>query len=350
MSDSGSDPRGVGGYFFAARQSASVDARLVREGDRLRVLGGDAAELTGGEIETVLVSSRVGSIPRRLTFPDGAAFTTADNNGVDRALAGVLRGRDGAVHWLERFHPRLFAFAVLVLALLFAIYQYGVPIFTDVAVAVTPPSVSRMIGRNTLTVLDRTVLSPSELDPAARASLVAGFRDLARSAEIGNLELNLEFRRGGVVGPNALALPDGTVVITDELVDIAGSDDAVLGALAHEITHVEKRHSLQRLCRAAVVTVVIMFAGGDIGDLTQDILFQGSALLTLSYSRTQETEADARGVELMRAAGRNPAGMAALFERIEEKCPGCADGGWWASHPGLKERIEAIRKMAAGTP
>ncbi len=80
----------------------------------------------------------------------------------------------------------------------------------------------------------------------------SGFADLATRAERGTGGYSLNFREGGAIGPNAFALPSGTIILTDELVDIAGDDnDMVLAVLAHEIGHVDKKHSLRQIYRAA---------------------------------------------------------------------------------------------------
>ena len=89
--------------------------------------------------------------------------------------------------------------------------------------------------------------------------------------------------------------------------------------LAHEIGHVEHQHSLRQLYRAAGVSALIMLIGGDIGSGTEDILVQGSALLSLSYSRSAEAEADRHSVELMYKAGHDPKAIAHFFELLRDK-------------------------------
>ncbi|GAB1582648.1 hypothetical protein PPNSA23_25910 [Phyllobacterium phragmitis] len=110
------------------------------------------------------------------------------------------------------------------------------------------------------------------------------------------------------MGPNAFALPDGTIIVTDALTDLAPGDDMVLGVLAHEIGHVVHEHTLRRLYRAAGVSALIMLIGGDIGSGLEDVLTRGSALITLSYSLEQE--ADRYSIDLMARAGRDPAAIA----------------------------------------
>lgn len=172
-------------------------------------------------------------------------------------------------------------------------------------------------------------------------------RGAAGVTSTGNPAYTLNFRKGGFIGPNAFALPDGTIVLTDELVELAGDDnDLVLGVLAHEIGHVDHDHSLRQLYRAAGVTALIMLIGGDIGSGTEDILVQGSALLALSYSRDAERDADRYSVQLMHKAGRDPAAIARFFEILGEKLGDKGEGDFFSTHPATPERVEETRKYA----
>lgn len=305
-----------------------------------------------GKIE---ISNRVGSIPRSFTFPDGSVFETGDNDAVDRLISARSGRFSGFVHRLERFHPRLLLLVALVIGLSFAIYRYAVPVLVEVAVAVTPPVVPSLMSHSVLASLDQTVFQPSTLGADRRKAIADGFAELAALAPRGAAALSenkpaaytLHFRDGGMIGPNAFALPDGSIILTDQLVELAGDDDeAVLGVLAHEIGHVDHAHSLRQLYRAAGVTALIMLIGGDIGSGTEDLLVQGSALLSLSYSRDAEREADHFSVELMHKAGRDPKAISCFFELLRDKLDDKEGSDFFSTHPATPERIEETRRYA----
>jgi len=109
---------------------------------------------------------------------------------------------------------------------------------------------------------------------------------------------------------------------------------------------VENRHSLRQIYRSLGIAILIAMIGGDSGEIVEDILAQGSLLLTLSYSRRFESQADTRAVDLMKAAGRDPAALATILERITEKCRDCGETSWFTTHPGTDGRSEAIRQRA----
>lgn len=338
----------LSGAWHPPRSSLSHVASLTSEGERLVVRDTAGAALAEGAVRAVEVSGRVGSVPRRFSFPDGSLFETRDNDAADRLLRAAGARPAGFVHWLEQFRPRLALIALAVLLLGLGIYRFALPALVEVAVAVTPPVVPRLMSEGALSTLDRAVFSESRLDPARQAAIRAGFGTIAARSRAGPEAYTLNFRAGGLIGPNAFALPDGTLVITDELVGLAGADDdMILGVLAHEIGHVEHGHSLRQLYRAAGVAGLVMLIAGDVGSAVEDILAQGGGLLALSYSRAAEREADRRSVDLMLAAGRDPMAIDRFFARIEGLTGGEAKTSMLATHPATAERRKEIADYVA---
>jgi Zn-dependent protease with chaperone function len=300
-------------------------------------------DLASSAFSGLEISPRVGSIPRRVEFSDGSLFETTDNDAIDVLLRSNGRKRAGFVHGLERFHPRLLVFVLAVFLLSGLVYRYALPVLVEIAVAVTPPVVPRLMSVSTLETLDRTVLDETKLDGAKQRAISDGFARIAAQSARGPSAYKLNFREGGAIGPNAFALPDGTLIITDELVELAGNDTEMLvGVLAHEIGHVELEHSLRQIYRAAGMAGLIMLIAGDVGDSVEDLLVQGGGLLALSYSRAAETAADRHSVELMQKAGYDPAAIARFFEILEEKLGDNGGTNILSTHPGTPERKKAI--------
>jgi Zn-dependent protease with chaperone function len=310
--------------------------------------------LASADFRKVQVSDRVGSISRKLTFPDGSVFETGDNDAVDALIRSQSSRFAGLIHQLERFHPRLVILVALVVGLCFAVYRFAVPALVEAAIVLTPPVVPKLMSQSLMASLDQTVFAPSELPPERQEKLLQEFAALATFAPRGAVALEenkpaaytLNFRKGGVIGPNAFALPDGTIVLTDELVALAGDDEAILGVFAHEIGHVDHEHSLRQLYQAAGATALIMLIGGDIGSGTEDLLVQGSALLALSHSRQAEREADHFSVELMHKAGHDPAAIGRFFEILRDKLGDKDTRDFLSTHPATPERIEEAKRYA----
>jgi Zn-dependent protease with chaperone function len=336
------------GDWHPAGSSRSVAARLVgRAGEIAALQTGDDKPLAGAGLAWVEISARVGSIPRRVTFPDGSIFETWDNDGMDRYLAACGRGGAGLVHWLEQFRLRLLVIVLLAFVLGGAVYRWGVPALVEIAVRTTPPIVPELMSQGTLEALDRTTFSATKLPEARRRAIAEGFARIAAGSPRGAGAYRLDFRDGGVIGPNAFALPDGTLVVTDQLVELSGGDtEMIVGVLAHEIGHVELDHSLRQFYRAAGMTGLIMLIAGDVGSSVEDVLVQGGGLLALSYSRAAEAEADRRSVELMAKAGYDPAAIARFFTLLEEKLGDRAATSILSTHPGTPQRRKDITDYA----
>ena len=339
---------GIAGTWHPPASSRAVPASLaVDPSGVLSLRGPDGGALASAPLGEVEVSDRVGSIPRRFSFADGSIFETVDNDGVDAALKSFRRRGGGFVHELERFHPRLALFVVLIVLLSIGLYRYAVPALVEVAIVATPPVVPKLLSQSAMISLDGTLLGESELKEDVRARISDGFNELAALTPRGVAGYSLNFRDGGPIGPNAFALPDGTIVLTDALVGLAGNDtEAVLAVLAHEIGHVEHEHSLRQIYRAVGVTGLIMLIGGDIGAGAEDVLVQGAALVSLSHSRGAERQADRYSVELMHEAGRDPTAIARFFDLLGRELGDAGGGDFFSTHPATPERVEETKRYA----
>lgn len=97
------------------------------------------------------------------------------------------------------------------------------------------------------------------------------------------------FRNAEEVGPNAFALPSGTIVMLDQLVELADDDKEVLGVLAHELGHVERRHSARMMLQTSISGLALTWWLGDVSTL---LAAAPGVMLGAKYSRDMETEAD----------------------------------------------------------
>ncbi len=143
---------------------------------------------------------------------------------------------------------------------------------------------------------------------------------------------------------NAFAMPGGFVVVHTGLLALADSAEEVAGVLAHEIQHVEKRHSLKAIAKNAGLMVTISMVFGDLGGLVS----LGQDLIGLKFSRQHESEADAEGLKTLVAAGISPLGMRDFFRKMGEKEK--LNLGWLSSHPASEERYAAIDAALKALP
>jgi predicted Zn-dependent protease len=161
----------------------------------------------------------------------------------------------------------------------------------------------------------------------------------------GPLPFDVELRVVDDEAVNAFALPGGFVTVNFGLLKEAESGEEVAGVLAHELQHALLRHGTRRMLRELGMSAILgLLTGG--GDL-QTLSGMASNLIGLSYDRDQESEADARGVELLRKAGIDASGLATFFERLA-KSGDAAPPALLSTHPDPGDRARWVREGSGG--
>ena len=134
---------------------------------------------------------------------------------------------------------------------------------------------------------------------------------------------------------NAFAIPGGVIVVHSGLIAATTRPEELAGVLAHEVQHVELRHSLRGLVKELGLRGLWAYVTGDVG---ASVAGQAALELTsLTFSRDDEREADRRGFDALVAAGIDPAGMPAFF-RIMRETSGDTPVGFVSTHPLSEER------------
>jgi predicted Zn-dependent protease len=147
---------------------------------------------------------------------------------------------------------------------------------------------------------------------------------------------------------NAFAAPGGVVVVNSGLIALASTPEELAGVLAHEVAHVEHRHSLSQMIENVGTVAALGMLLGDWSDTIAGSM--ATQLLSLKYSRNAELDADRYGMQRMIAAGIDPARMADFFDKLSDKDKGPAATAILSSHPASKERARALREQLAGQP
>ena len=343
--------------FFDGRSSRPLAARLHVQGDALTIAPapGEAFAPLTVPLGQVRWPERTRHGGRIAQLPQGASVQALDVAAWDAWTVQLGRRESWVVRAQQNWRGVAIAL-VLLAAATAGMYQWGLPWVARGVTAAIPVRIDALVGAEVLASIDESLLQPSALPAADQERIRRAFAQMVQAAHPGDAPAwKLEFRRGRdkKLGPNALALPGGTIVLTDELVQLMppGNDDAVLGVLAHEFGHVRLRHAMRQLVQVSAVGFAVSVAFGDYGTLI------GSApvlLATLGYSRDAEREADTESVRLMRAVGISPRAMVAFFEAIErwrsaQKRAGLDDdaiGLAFSSHPATAERIAFFRDAA----
>lgn len=143
---------------------------------------------------------------------------------------------------------------------------------------------------------------------------------------------------------NAFAMPGGIVLVHTGLVAATRRPEELAGVLAHEIQHVELRHSLKGMIKQSGLSGLWVFAAGDIGTGMADDA--ATWLLSLKFSRDAEREADTLGLELLHRAGIDPGGMPDFFGILAGESG--STPALISTHPVSTEREQALRAKIRG--
>ena len=225
---------------------------------------------------------------------------------------------------------------------------WGVPALSGPLARATPVAFEQRMGEN----FDNQMgLLFSRCEGAEGQYLLA---DLGRRIAAG-ADTSFDVRVRAVHAPmiNAFALPGGPILVTDDLIREARSPDELSAVIAHEVSHIEKRHVMQAVWRSLGIGLLLdAVVGGGSGAGQQAVILAGQAT-DLRYGRDAESEADRRGQDLLHALGLSSKGMAPFFARLDGREAGeVGDAAEFLStHPDSRRRAAAARsRQRAGAP
>lgn len=331
----------VRGKLYASGSARAEPARLCRS-----AAGGFAAVLdAGGETRGLgalgSITERVAGSARRAQFADGSAFVTEDAEGLDRVIGGHIGGWSRFVARMEKPRLRTLALLGMLLVALAAGLRLAVPFAADAAVALVPLGFERHVGKEAFSQLDAHLFMPSGLAADRQADLRGLFARVAASTGVSPAP-ELLFRSAPALGANAIALPGGPVVMSDALIAIAPSDDALAGVMAHELGHLRERHGLRRLARSVAFLFLASVVFGDTGSISDELVALAGLAVANSYSREFEREADAAAVDALGKLGIPSTAFAEMLETLQRNCGARCTGGWLATHPPTGERVKSV--------
>jgi predicted Zn-dependent protease len=219
-------------------------------------------------------------------------------------------------------------------------YVWGIPVLADVAAAHVPIAWEEALGK---AVSEQ--LAPPErrcTDPRAQVAAEAIVARLA-AARPSPYTYRVAIAQDDDV--NAFAAPGGYVVVYTGLLKRTKRSEELAGVLAHELQHVQRRHTTKALLRQASMQLMISALTGDMGQIAQAVSAAG-VLGTLGYQRADEADADREGMRMVQAAHLDGQGMVDAFEMLRQvddvKLP-----AFLSSHPDTGDRIAALKRVMA---
>ena len=281
-------------------------------------------------------------LPLRLSLGNGGCFETSDTTQLPSRLKHHAK-----LAGMERSTALALLAIVLIPLLCGWVYFRGIPALAYQLVPYVPNSVATAIDEQTVYALDTTMLNASSL-PQAQQNLLRQ-QWSAAFAQLGTLAIpvrRIEFRDAPKVGANAFALPGGTIVVTDQLVELLKvQPDALLAVLLHELGHVQHQHGLKMLTQSAANAVILAVALGDLSTMQEVVVGSATSMAQASFSREFEAQADQFAHQGLTQLGKSPTAFADALKALAKGHgidPNDDEGllHYFSSHPAIAERIK----------
>jgi Zn-dependent protease with chaperone function len=144
---------------------------------------------------------------------------------------------------------------------------------------------------------------------------------------------------------NAFCMPGGKIVFYTGILDkLKLSEDEAAMIMGHEMAHALREHSRERLAKSQATSIGLSLGAqllglGDLGNVAADL---GTKLLSLKFSRDDETEADLVGLELAARAAYEPQASVTLWQKMTAASGG-GGLGFLSTHPTGPNRVSELQ-------
>lgn len=145
---------------------------------------------------------------------------------------------------------------------------------------------------------------------------------------------------------NAFCMPSGKIAFYTGILDqLKLTDDEVAMVMGHEMAHALREHARARIAKSQGTGTLLSLGAqllglGQLGDVAASI---GTQLLTLRFSREDETDADLVGLELAARGGYNPQAAVSLWEKMGQAGGGANGPSFLSTHPSGPARIQQLQ-------
>ena len=145
---------------------------------------------------------------------------------------------------------------------------------------------------------------------------------------------------------NAFCMPGGKIAFYTGILDqLRLTDDETAMIMGHEMAHALREHARSRIAKSQGTSTLLSLGSqllglGQLGDVAANV---GTQLLTLRFSRDDETDADLVGLELAARGGYNPQAAVSLWQKMAQAGSGSGGPSFLSSHPSGPQRIQQLQ-------
>src|SRR6202161_4547618 len=204
------------------------------------------------------------------------------------------------------------------------------------------PQTDVQLGKQNALLMEKRL--PLCNDPKVDAYLTKlGFRLVSKLPTRG-MQYPWEFHCVNDKSINAFALPGGYVFVNRGAIEASDNEAQLAAVMGHELSHVALRHGTAQASKAQGAAGLFggLFGGSTGGALLTQGVALGAGGLLLRYSRTDETQADIMGTQVLYDAGYDPRAMSQFFEKLEAESKGKNPPQFLSDHPNPGNRVERV--------
>ena len=293
-------------------------------------------------------SDAIPGVPTEIRFPNGDLFVVFDANWRVSCQSG------NTVSFLESNKLTVMLSLLLAPILIYWLIMVIMPAIASKSVDWLPDDVALYMGDQSFTVLENTFLEPSTLSKQQQNQIHKLFNNTLIQLDLSNKPYQVLTYHSPLFGANALALPNGTIVVTDDLVkqlndyDETKFESMLIAILLHEIGHVEENHSLRLVAQSLANAIVFALLFGDLETVGELLIGASSSLMQSSFSRDMEDEADEYALQKLSSLGYSPSAFADAMASFDNGEFSDKDTNkilqYLSSHPAIQERIQKAKE------
>lgn len=330
------------GKYYDAKSSKVYPCQLILNYGRLLIKFDEEHENLHYNLSQIKIESRIADLPRSVYFDDGARFVTENHDFIDKYLR---QERRDISFQLENNPKFLLISSVSLIAFILFSYFVIIPASASLIAELAPKKWAIELGNESENfLLENYFDSYSKVKPETLQKLkdrVEEFQNL-----VPHTKLNLIVESSKKIGANAFALPNGSIIVTDQIVEKTEDFEELSAVLLHEVGHIYHNHSMQRLITNSILSLIIFVVIGptDFGSIPLLLMYG-------DYSREAELEADRfAGTHLLKQ-GKDPLLLTKLLKRInqEEKASPSNMPEFLLSHPHTETREQYLRQLKLDT-
>ncbi len=300
-------------------------------------------------ISSLKISPRVAHIQREILLPDGEMFTTFDNDAVDAMIAKIFPKHKVSIasvlYYLESHIVAILSLIAVTTIIAFVFIKFLFPAtVTHIAFSI-PSSTIQRISETTIEYLDNQFFTKTQLSQNQKNAINSQFKEFIKTIpQKKDYTFKLILRHSSFIGANTFALPDGTIIITDDFVNLLHHKHELFVILAHETAHVVYRHGVRNILLNSGLLVIVIAIAGDVVSTTTI----GLPLLLIhnGYSREFERQADLYAVEYCKKHHISGTHFVNLYKRLQQKTPDNIPS-LLSTHPADEERIALFKAINA---